>query len=100
MNSAGFLSQPGKWAKIMPTERQMAEKLLTSKKVDKLLTMGIYQYYKWDAIREAEKAKQSEVTDAEFRRYSDDLSDERWKDFLDAADRTLIEYKRDDTKWL
>jgi hypothetical protein len=66
----------------MPTEREMAEKLLRgSIKVDSVLTMGIYQYYKWDAVWRDEQAKGTPLAETEFKRVSDNFSERNWADF-------------------
>src|SRR5215469_6587252 len=79
----------------------MAEKLLKgSIKVDSVLTMGIYQYYKWDAVWRDEHAKGVPLTETEFKKDSDNFSERNWADFSDTTERTLTEYRGNEQKWL
>ncbi len=85
----------------MPTEREKAEELLTGRiKVDRVLTMGIFQYYKWDVIRREEARHGRPLTDTEYKKIADDFSQLNWDDFAGKAEQTLSEFAKDDQKWL
>jgi hypothetical protein len=62
--------------------------------------MGIFQFYKWDAIRREELEKRRPLTEVEYKTALDNFSDLSWGDFSSKADQTLAEYRGNEQKWL
>jgi hypothetical protein len=84
----------------MPTEREKALQLLTGDpKTVNLLTMGLFQYYKWDQVRSKEAGK-TPLRNDEIVAIADAATDRQWKDYEETASKTLRAITASEDKWV